>query len=132
MIGMAYITSALLLLLASLTEIASAQSANESTTLTPSWTRPYLQVYPPVSADEAAAGSTKSLYFALAMSFGGNFKSSGTIPGVQAALDKINSDPTILPGYKLHYTLTDSQVRDYYTHVNVAAEACRYVNCSAR
>jgi len=130
-IGMAYITSALLLSLASLTAIASAQSANESTTLTPSWTLPYLQVYPPVSADEAA-GRTKSLYFALAMSFGGNFKTSGTIPGVQAALDKINSDPTILPGYKLHYTLTDSQVRDYYTHVHVAAEACRYVNCSAR
>jgi len=107
---MAYITSALLLLLASLTEIASSQSANESTTLTPSWTRPYLQVYPPVSADEAD-GRIKPLFFALMMSFGRILKSSGTIPGVQAALDGINSDPTLLPGYKLHYTLTDSQVR---------------------
>jgi len=105
---MAYVTSAVFVLLASLT-IADAQSANENSSQVPSWTWPYLQVYPPVTADEPAGGP-KSVYFALMMSFGGNFKSSGTIPGVQAALDRINSDPTMLPGYKLHYTLTDSQV----------------------
>ena len=98
-----------LLLLASLTAIAFAQPANEGASRAPSWTWPYLQVYPPVSADEAAGG-TKSLYFALMMSFSGNTKTSGTIPGVQAALDGINGDSTLLPGYKLHYTLTDSQV----------------------
>ncbi len=33
------------------------------------------------------------------------------VPGVEVALDQINSDPTMLPGYTLHYTLVDSQVR---------------------
>jgi len=107
---MACATFAALLLLACLPAIAFAQSAHESTTQVPSWQWPYLQVYPPVSADEAD-GRIKPLFFALMMSFGRIFKSSGTIPGVQAALDGINSDPTLLPGYKLHYTLTDSQVR---------------------
>ena len=107
---MAFVTFAALLSLASLATIAFAQSVNGSTSPAPSWTSPYLQVYPPLSADEIA-GRTKSLYFALTMSFGGNFKSSGTIPGVQTALDGINSDPTLLPGYRLHYTLTDSRVR---------------------
>jgi len=106
---MAYVTSAVVLSLASLTAIVFAQSVNGSASLAPSWTWPYLQVYPPVSADESAGG-TISLYFALMMSFSGNAKTSGTIPGIQAALDGINRDPTLLPGYKLHYTLTDSQV----------------------
>lgn len=99
---MAFVTLAALLSLASITTVAVAQSELP-------WTWPYLRVYPPVSADEDTGGTT-SLYFALMMSFGGNLKSSGTIPGVEAALDGINGDPTLLPGYKLHYTLTDSQV----------------------
>ena len=32
------------------------------------------------------------------------------IAGVQAALDEINSRDDLLPGYTLHYTLTDSKV----------------------
>ena len=110
---MACVTLAALLSLASLTINAVAQSE-------PSWARQYLRVYPPVSTDEGARG-TKSLYFALTMSFGGIFKSSGTIPGVEAALDVINSDPTLLPGYKLHYTLTDSLVSEpiFNTCINV-------------
>ena len=67
---------------------------------------PYLQIYPPVNE---ADGRTP-LYFALVLSFGGGFKSNGAIPGVQIALDYINNEPTVLPGYSLHYTLTDSQV----------------------
>ena len=100
---------AVFVLLASLT-ISYAQSADENTVQAPSWTWPYKQIYPPVSVNETAGGP-RSIFFALMMSFGGNFNSSGTIPGVQSALDRINSDPTLLPGYKLHYTLTDSQVR---------------------
>ena len=69
--------------------------------------------YPGVVATLLLGGS-KSLYFALMMSFGGEYKSSGAIPGVQVALDKINNDSTLLPGYKLHYTLTDSRVRAYF------------------
>ena len=70
----------------------------------------YLQVYPSNDPSEEALVGIKSLYFALMMSFGGDFRSSGAVPGVQVALDQINSDPTLLPGYQLHYTLTDSQV----------------------
>lgn len=113
---MAYVTVVALISVASLTALAQPE---------PSWTRPYLRVYPPVSADENTGG-IKSLYFALMMSFGGDLKSSGTIPGVEAALDGINSDPTLLPGYKLHYTLTDSQVRAY---LNVQLKHVAYVYC---
>ena len=70
----------------------------------------YRQVYPGTDPSGETSLELKSLYFALMMSFGGDFRTSGTIPGVQVALDQINSDPTLLPGYQLHYTLTDSQV----------------------
>jgi gamma-aminobutyric acid type B receptor len=43
------------------------------------------------------------------LSFGGDYTSIGALPGVQIALDYINNEPSILPGYSLHYTLTDSQ-----------------------
>ena len=56
---------------------------------------------------------TTPLYIGLMMSFGGDFDSSSGVPGVQVALNQINSDPSMLPGYTLHYTLTDSQVRLY-------------------
>ena len=69
------------------------------------------QVYPPVNSRN---NETESLYIALMMSFGGDYTSSGAIPGVQVALDQINADPSILPGYTLHYTLRDSQVGDIY------------------
>ena len=85
----------------------------------------YLQVYPgsdpstsgggpdPSTSGDALRPPPKSLYFGLMMSFAsGDFNSAGAIPGVQAALDQINGDPTLLPGYQLHYTLTDSQVCD--------------------
>ena len=67
---------------------------------------PYLQIYPPVNETD----DRTSLYFALVLSSGGQLASFGVIPGVQIALDYINSQPSILPGYTLHYTLTDSQV----------------------
>ena len=82
--------------------LASLQAARASS-LTP-W--PYIQIYPPVNESD---GRTP-LYFALMLSFGGQFTSIGALPGVQIALDYINSQPDILPGYSLHYTLTDSQV----------------------
>ena len=66
----------------------------------------YKEVYPPVDKN----ATTTPLYLALMMSFGGGFNSSGTVPAIKIALDRVNEDPSILPGYSLHYTLLDSQV----------------------
>ena len=63
--------------------------------------------YPPLNGSHPL----KPLVFGLIMSFGGNFNSSAAIPGVRVALDRINRDTTLLPGYSLHYALSDSQVR---------------------
>ena len=53
------------------------------------------------------------LFFGLMMSFGGTFKSSGVIPGVQMALDLVNDKTRseVLMDHTLHYILYDSQVR---------------------
>ena len=69
--------------------------------------RGYLHIYPPFDENDTRT----PLYFALLQSFGSEFNGSGSVAGLQVALDRINSDPTLLPGYSLHYTLTDSQVR---------------------
>lgn len=65
-----------------------------------------------ISCPDPAMNRTCPLYIALLMSFGGAYTSSGVVPRVQVALDHINSDPRILPGYTLHYTLKDSQVSE--------------------
>ena len=83
----------------------------------------YLEVYPSVNLSRSHLDCTpeptdnrtcRPLYIALMMSFGGEYESSGVIASVQYALDQINSVPDLLPGYSLHYTLTDSQVQKYY------------------
>ena len=68
----------------------------------------YQFVYPPEEDNDTRV----DLYFALIMSFGfgGTSNTSGAVPGIQVALDLINNRPNLLPGYKLHYTLMDSQV----------------------
>lgn len=53
---------------------------------------------------------TCPLFIGFLISFGGTYKSNGGLPGVQIALDEINRDPNMLPGYTLHYTLKDSNV----------------------
>ena len=64
--------------------------------------------YPP--AEPSNPDTRVNLSIALLMSFGGAFNSSGTVPGIQVALDLINNDTELLPGYKLGYQLMDSQV----------------------
>ena len=64
-------------------------------------------VYPPKNE---TSNSSIDLYFGFITSFGNTYNSSGTVPAVQIALDFINDHPTLLPNYKLHYQLTDSQV----------------------
>ena len=63
------------------------------------------QVHPKV-----ADGKTP-LYFAFMQSFSGGYVSSGGIPSVMVALDEINNRPSLLPGYSLHYALSDNAVR---------------------
>ena len=80
----------------------------------------YKRIYPPVNisidqescSPDPALNKTCPLYIALIMSFGGSYTSSGVIPAMEVALDQINSDPDMLPGYTLHYTLKDSRVQD--------------------
>ena len=50
------------------------------------------------------------LHFALIQSLGGQYDGSGAVAGVKVALDTINNNDSILPGYSLHYTFADSQV----------------------
>ena len=54
----------------------------------------------------------KNLTFILITSFGQNgFNSSGLIPAADMALEDINSNSQVLPGYNLMYdTLRDSEV----------------------
>ena len=81
---------------------------------------PYLQIYPPVNESD----TRKPLYFALMLSFGGDYTSIGALPGVQIALDYVNSNPSLLPGYSLHYTLTDSLVN---VHLSLSLAGMVYV-----
>ena len=55
-------------------------------------------------------GLSTPLYFGLMQAFSGEFSAGGAIGGIEVALDQINNLDTILPGYTLHYTLTDSKV----------------------
>ena len=65
------------------------------------------QLYPD---PEDVPNGTTPLYFALMQSFSGGYVSAGGIPGLMVALDEINSNSTVLPGYSLHYTLSDDAV----------------------
>ena len=79
----------------------------------------YKQIYPDINTTQDATNCSRSrsgnetcpLYIALMMAFDGDYITSGVIPGVQLALDQINSNPDILPGYTLHYTLLPTRVR---------------------
>ena len=82
----------------------------------------YREIYPPLGNEESLSShcnrtsnpeGTCPLFIGFLTSFGGIYKGSGVIPGVQLALDEINKDPNILPGYTLHYALMDSNVSCY-------------------
>ena len=61
-------------------------------------------IYP--SLEAAAADDKTSLYFSLIQSLSG----LDSVTGLQLALDQINGDPSFLPGYRLHYVLSDAPV----------------------
>ena len=69
---------------------------------------PYHQIYPPLNGTD----DRTPLFISVVLAFGGERVSHGALPGVQIALDYINREPSILPGYSLHYTLTHSEVSE--------------------
>ena len=86
----------------------------------------YLEVYPD-PRDPAVLGGRTPLHFALIQSLGGPlslYDGSGAVAGVKVALDRINNDITLLPGYTLHYILADSLVSRLGCH-NVHIHACK-------
>ena len=82
----------------------------------------YLEVYPDPTDPQVLQGRTP-LYFALIQSLGGPrslYDGSGAVAGVKVALDRINNDTSLLPGYILHYTFADSMVSLHYNkHVGI-------------
>ena len=83
---------------------------------------PYLQIYPPVNQTDKRT----PLYFALMLSTT-SFRSILVLPGVQIALDYINNEPSILPGYSLHYTLSDSQVTSIILEDDRSIDATEFI-----
>ena len=69
----------------------------------------YIEVYPDPTDPEVLKGRTP-LYFSHIVSLEGQYVSAGTVAGVKVALDRINNDSNLLPGYTLHYTLADCKV----------------------
>ena len=70
-------------------------------------------IYPPLSA--AHDSRTLPLYVGLIQSYDVTLEdelleSVGTVVGTQIALDHINSDPSMFPGYSLHYNFINSPV----------------------
>ena len=56
----------------------------------------------------------KNLTFLYLTSFTGLFLTSGSIPATEMALETINSDQSLLPGYNLQFVAKDSQVLYVY------------------
>ena len=66
----------------------------------------------PVEANEG-----QSLYFSLMVSGGAGLNTSGVVPAVERTLQEINSDATIIPGYRLHHTrVADTKVIQLFNH----------------
>ena len=72
----------------------------------------FLSIFCLSLAVESLAVANKNLTIMFITSFGQfGFNSSGAVPAADMALEDINSDPDILPGYNLVYDqVRDSQV----------------------
>ena len=76
---------------------------------------PYM--YPSLDSNNTCPTKTTPLYFGLIQSFSASqIDGSGTVAGINIALDRINSNCSLLPGYSLHYTVADSQVSGKFLH----------------
>lgn len=88
-------------------------------------------------ASVLAAGKSvprHNLTFMLTTSFGQfGFNSSGALPAADMALEDINSDPNVLPGYNFMYDkVRDSQVCKYpiavLQAVQTSKKSCQLIN----
>ena len=57
-----------------------------------------------IACFEIASSQPKTLYFSFITAHSDQYTALGAIPAVDLALQRINSDSTILPGYMLNYT----------------------------
>ena len=84
-----------------------------------------------IIANAEITPSDRRLYFSLMLSSAAGLNTSGVVPAVEKELQVINIDPTILPGYSLHYTrVADTKVK-VYMYINSQAneklcEECRF------
>jgi len=86
-------------------------------------------IYPVVDYESQSEDGKVPLYVGLIQSYDpsspdAQLDSTGTIVGTEIALDHINADESMLPGYRLHYSFVGSPVR-------VSVHACtheRYSN----
>lgn len=78
-------------------------------------------VYPPVNESD---GRRVPLYFSLIQSFSGQYVSANSITGLELALDQVNEDPRLLPGYSLHYVFTDAPVSSVCMQCGARASVC--------
>ena len=79
-------------------------------------------IYPPLTEDIDGMAETP-LFVGLIESYDPAhpdqlLRSVGTIVGTEMALDHINANPSILPGYRLYYNFINSQVC-YHTAANM-------------
>ena len=82
-----------------------------------SYSRLFLLLSVISSASCTNSTEDKNITFLYLTGFTGLFLTSGSIPAVEMALETINSDQSLLPGYKLQFVAKDSQV--LYVHVLV-------------
>lgn len=110
-------TCALLLCLAA--QFSNGQESRYADVYPSLFFGPYRHIYPPadITVDPANCRpndtSTCPIFFSAFFGFGmgGSFSSKEVVPSVQLALDQMNDDPYFLRGYRLHYILSDANVR---------------------
>ena len=75
---------------------------------------------------QTMASNTRRIYFGHITSFGDSgYNSSGAVPAVELAVEHINNNPSILPGYKLVSTpVQDSGVSFQIQLVTRVLHAC--------
>ena len=71
-----------------------------------------ITTYPPVNE----TNTTTPLYFGLIVSSGEATNASSNVAGIQLGLDRINSHPSLLKNYTLHFVLSDSKVGTLTLH----------------